>query len=912
MRIRKYIACIMMVFLIGASLPVYAQEKNDASSQDIIIDGEEPENNDSENEKSDVENDVLLEDSAGDKEESIVNSNQDNELNEGNGEVSEENKQESERQEEETLATPETDAFAELTEISVSDGWYAVQAFDNKGLCLDVINSSDKDGAEIQLYKSVFTLAQRFLIERKENGWYTIQNISSNKYLGVEGGIPEDQEETVYEVLQWTGNGSEAQEFKFYQDEKGTVIIQVHEGEKLVLDTEAVGTGKRLKASAYGEKSSQKFSLRQEKTPGMEVDIEEGTYRIYPSQASGVSLDLWDASHKKGANIQLYTANGTSAQEWKISKQGSWYKITSAESSMVLDVAGGKSGAGTNLQQWTSNSGKGQFFRFYQTGDGQYCIMSKLGTVIDCKGGSTKSKTNVQMYTVNGTAAQTWSLEKILIPAKSEKKLGNGYYTIASGGNTNLRMGVEGESNDKGVKIQLQAAKESDSQIFKIESQSDGWYMFKNLKSGKYLDVRGGKKEPNTILQQYTKANVAAQKFKLCDAGNGQYYIKSKLSLIVESVQQENGDVYIDHASCGADQKWVIKKTYSEGNVVSVANGDYIISSGLGNSQVLDIKSGSTSSGANVQIYKNNKSMAQNFHIHKESDGWYTIQNNKSKKYLDVKSASGEPKANLQQYNGNKTDAQKFKFYDSGDGKYYIKSKLGTFVDVTDAKSASGTNVQMYTFNGCNAQKWTLTKSKRTPMNEWVYKNGYKYYYNGSGNLVKDVSGIIGKQSSYVIKVNKKRNVVTVYAKDGKNGYIIPVKSFICSTGAATPSGTFYTPAKYRWHTLMGPCYGQWCTRIHGGVLFHSVFYSSMKNTTLSVNAYNKLGITCSHGCVRLTAGDAKWIYDNCKLKTKVIVYSSDNAGPFGKPTAYKLPSWHKWDPTDPNVKSKCRKKGCH
>lgn len=116
MRIRKYIACIMMVFLIGASLPVYAQEKNDASSQDIIIDGEEPENNDSENEKSDVENDVLLEDSAGDKEESIVNSNQDNELNEGNGEVSEENKQESERQEEETLATPETDAFAELTE----------------------------------------------------------------------------------------------------------------------------------------------------------------------------------------------------------------------------------------------------------------------------------------------------------------------------------------------------------------------------------------------------------------------------------------------------------------------------------------------------------------------------------------------------------------------------------------------------------------------------------------------------------------------------------------------------------------------------------------------------------------------------------------------------------------------------
>ena len=746
MRIRKYIACVMMISLIGASFPVYAQEENDVSGQDITMDSEESENNSSENEKSEIENDVSLNDNIGDSEDLTADSNQNSELNDGNGEIPQENKQEPEQPKEETPVSPEIDEFAELTEIQVSDGWYTIQAFEHKGLCLDVINSSDKDGAEIQLYKSVFTLAQRFLIQQKENGWYTIQNISSNKYLGVEGDIPAVQEENTYGVLQWTGNGSEAQEFKFYQDEKGAVIIQVHEGETLVLDTETVGTGKRLKASSYREKASQTFSLKQEKRLGIEAEIEEGTYRIYPSQASGVSLDLWDASHKKGANIQLYNANGTSAQEWKISKQGSWYKITSAESSMVLDVAGGKSSAGTNLQQWTFNSGKGQFFRFYQTGEGQYCIMSKLGTAIDCKGGSTKSKTNVQMYTVNGTAAQAWSLEKILLPAKSEKKLGNGYYTIASGGNTDLRMGVEDESNDKGAKIQLQAAKESDSQIFKIESQSDGWYMFKNLKSGKYLDVKGGDNTAGTVLQQYSKNSTAAQKFKLYDAGNGQYYLKSKLSLIVENTQQENGDIYIDQASCGPDQKWVIKKTYSEGNVVNVANGDYIISSGLGNSQVLDIKSGSTSSGANVQIYKNNKSMAQNFHIHKESDGWYTIQNNKSKKYLDVKSASSEPKANLQQYSGNKTDAQKFKFYDSGDGKYYIKSKLGTVMDVSGGSKKSGTNVQMYTFNGSNAQKWTLEKTKDAIIYEKIHKDIVKYKgtkYVSGGNTPRgwDCSG---------------------------------------------------------------------------------------------------------------------------------------------------------------------------
>ena len=194
----------------------------------------------------------------------------------------------------------------------------------------------------------------------------------------------------------------------------------------------------------------------------------------------------------------------------------------------------------------------------------------------------------------------------------------------------------------------------------------------------------------------------------------------------------------------------------------------------------------------------------------------------------------------------------------------------------------------------------------------WKYINGLKLYYDAQGKLVKDVSKIIGKQSSYVIKVNKKMNVVTVYAKDGDNGYIIPVKSFVCSGGAATPVGTFYTPAKYRWQTLMGPCYGQWCTRIHGGVLFHSVFYSTRSNSTLSVNAYNKLGTTCSHGCVRLRVGDAKWIYDNCRLRTKVIIYNSSSVGPFGKPKAAKLASWHTWDPTDPTARSKCKARGCH
>lgn len=186
----------------------------------------------------------------------------------------------------------------------------------------------------------------------------------------------------------------------------------------------------------------------------------------------------------------------------------------------------------------------------------------------------------------------------------------------------------------------------------------------------------------------------------------------------------------------------------------------------------------------------------------------------------------------------------------------------------------------------------------------WYYEGGYKFYYkNGQKQL--DLDGILPRQSNYYIKVNRKTCSVTVYAKDGNNGYIIPVKRFACSVGlpsSQTPTGTFYTPAKYRWRTLMGPSYGQYCTRIVRGVLFHSVAGRNMTSYNLNAKDYNKLGQPASHGCVRLNVRDAKWIYDNCPLKTRVTIYDSSDPGPLGKPATIKIPAGQTWDPTDPNI----------
>lgn len=251
---------------------------------------------------------------------------------------------------------------------------------------------------------------------------------------------------------------------------------------------------------------------------------------------------------------------------------------------------------------------------------------------------------------------------------------------------------------------------------------------------------------------------------------------------------------------------------------------------------------------------------------------------------------------------------------------YYFKNKTG--VMATGLTSHSGKKYY-YQSNGRMKYGWQAVGSnayyfeqKTGVMKPYTFKksNGYWLAYDSNGKQVKDLRSAFNNASSYVIKVNKPMNAVTVYIQYGDGSYTVPLVAFICSTGADTPTGTFYTPDKWRWLRMMGPSWGQWVTQITGDYLFHSVYYNSANNNNaLSVSAYNNLGKQVSHGCIRLTAGDAKWIYDHCALQTKVVIYSDRSTyGPLGRPTAYKLPSWHTWDPTDPNMYYKCQQRGCH
>ncbi|MBQ6814391.1 MAG: L,D-transpeptidase family protein [Lachnospiraceae bacterium] len=154
----------------------------------------------------------------------------------------------------------------------------------------------------------------------------------------------------------------------------------------------------------------------------------------------------------------------------------------------------------------------------------------------------------------------------------------------------------------------------------------------------------------------------------------------------------------------------------------------------------------------------------------------------------------------------------------------------------------------------------------------------------------------------YKVMINRLANCVTIYTLDENGQYTVPFKAMICSTGGDnTPLGTFKIGTKYDFKTLFYKSYGQYCSRIYGSILLHSSGNNSLNKNDLNATDFNNLGLSVSHGCIRLTVADAKWIYDNCPSGTEVVVYDSENPGPLGKPESIKVPAGTNWDPTDPD-----------
>lgn len=468
--------------------------------------------------------------------------------------------------------------------------------------------------------------------------------------------------------------------------------------------------------NAFGNKTYAQNSASIDVRKMSAVSIPNGDYYINVRSKVASSVDIPGASGTDSTAIQLYSGNGSKAQQFTFTKQSDGsYVIINVNSGKALDVRNGAAGNNAVVQQYSANGTNAQRWFIRDSGAGYY-LQSALGNwVLDLSGGNTANGAAIRLYTPNGTASQLFvvSCSGVTVPVDTA-------VIIKSAGNANLVFDVPSASMANGTRIQLYAANGTNAQRFRFRKIGNGTYGIANVNSGKVLDVYGGSTSNGAVLQQYGSNNTVAQQWTVRDYGSG------KISLISVNANKAIDVPGANYASSvalqlyapngTAAQQWVIAKPKTMRERLNeqaamrrqdLPDGTYTFASKLKTSMKMDVYGASRSDCANVQLWAGNGTNAQKWRVTHDANGYVILTSVNSGKVLDVYGGSDANGANVQQYTSNGTYAQKWIAVKNADGSYTFQSALGNKVlDVSGGSSANGANVRLYQTNGSNAQRW--------------------------------------------------------------------------------------------------------------------------------------------------------------------------------------------------------------
>ena len=294
---------------------------------------------------------------------------------------------------------------------TIEEGTYVIKSAINDKFVLDIEDASKANGANLQIYQSNGTNAQKFKVKYLNNGYYTIESVNSGKVLDVDNAGKNQGTN----VQQYGANNTDAQKWIIAKNTDGTYSI-VSKCNNLYLDVKdgIASSGKNIQVYGRNGTRAQKFKFEavtnnsESNNVKPQKTIADGTYTIKSAINDKFVLDIDNASKSNGANVQIYQSNGTNAQKFKVKYlNNGYYTIESVNSGKVLDVDNAGKNQGTNVQQYGANNTDAQKWIIAKNTDGTYSIVSKCNNLyMDVKDGIAGNNRNIQMYSGNGTKAQ--------------------------------------------------------------------------------------------------------------------------------------------------------------------------------------------------------------------------------------------------------------------------------------------------------------------------------------------------------------------------------------------------------------------------------------------------------------------------------------------------------------------------
>jgi hypothetical protein len=116
----------------------------------------------------------------------------------------------------------------------------------------------------------------------------------------------------------------------------------------------------------------------------------------------GKCVDVAAANTANGTAVQLFTCNGTAAQQWIVADNGTIQSL-----GKCLDVTGGGTANGTQIQIWDCNASSGNQ---RWTASGGRLINPQSNRCLDATGPSSADGTRLQIWDCTGGANQNWTL----------------------------------------------------------------------------------------------------------------------------------------------------------------------------------------------------------------------------------------------------------------------------------------------------------------------------------------------------------------------------------------------------------------------------------------------------------------------------------------------------------------------
>ena len=285
---------------------------------------------------------------------------------------------------------------------TVEEGIYSILSAADKNLALDISGASKDNCAQVLLFAAGDKANQKFELSYAGNGLYTLRAAISGKLVELYGASPAQGTP----VKQFVSNGGIHQLWYFAASGDGYYIRSAKGGLAMAF----AGGAPRILSDVTLETQqahAQRMVLKEVPL------VADGTYVISSELALPLVLDVFGASKDAGANVGIYQSTGGKNQQFVFKHLGDGaYRITNKGSGLVLEVAGGSSDYLANVQQWSNLDEDHQKWRLGVSDFGGITFKSvKSGLFLDVEGGVRRNCTNVIQWGENRGAGQSFNLK---------------------------------------------------------------------------------------------------------------------------------------------------------------------------------------------------------------------------------------------------------------------------------------------------------------------------------------------------------------------------------------------------------------------------------------------------------------------------------------------------------------------